>query len=69
MTKLQKRLAAGMALLTFSAFSLADGWDVSAIVTSITGVTQIIISIGGAILGVVALTFGFRMVKSMLKSG
>ena len=69
MTKLQKRLAAGMALLTFSAFSMADGWDVSAIVTSITGVTQIIISIGGAILGVVALTFGFRMVKSMLKSG
>lgn len=69
MTTLQKRLAAGLALLTVSSLSMADGWDVSAIVTSITGVTQIIISIGGAILGVVALTFGFKMVKGMLKSG
>ena len=69
MTTLQKRLAACLALLTVSSLSMADGWDVSAIVTSITGVTQIIISIGGAILGVVALTFGFKMVKSMLKSG
>lgn len=55
--------------LTATNSALAVDWDTTAVVKTISDTTSIVVSIGAAIISVVALTFGFRMMRSMLRGG
>jgi hypothetical protein len=58
-------IAAGAAAST-GAFAQASGVDVTPIVSSINGVVPSIISIGGAVLAVVVVAWGYKVVKGFL---
>ena len=68
MKNLKARVAvvvAGAAAST-GAFAQASGVDVTPIVSSINGVVPSIISIGGAVLAVVVVAWGYKVVKGFL---
>lgn len=62
-------VVAFLATMLFMSPVHAADWDTAAIVKTITDGAAIVVSIGTAILGVIVLTFGFRMAKNMLKTG
>jgi phosphotransferase system glucose/maltose/N-acetylglucosamine-specific IIC component len=66
--KMLKKLfvvAAGVAASS-GAFAQASGVDVTSTVTSISGVTTSIEAIGGAVLAVVVVAWGYRVVKGFI---
>ena len=68
MKNLKARLAvvaAGVAAST-GAFAQASGVDVTPIVSSINSVVPSIVSIGGAVLAVVVVAWGYKVVKGFL---
>jgi phosphotransferase system glucose/maltose/N-acetylglucosamine-specific IIC component len=58
-------VAAGVAASS-GAFAQASGVDVTSTVTSISGVTTSIEAIGGAVLAVVVVAWGYRVVKGFI---
>jgi len=70
MKKMVKRVAVGVALAGASvgAFAQASGATINdaGIVASITGVTSNVVDVGGAVLAVVAVVFGFRLLKGFI---
>ena len=60
---------AALAFFVFLAVSLpesaADGWDVSAVTAEITGAKPVIIAVGVAMLGAVALIVGYRLIRKI----
>lgn len=68
MNNLKKKLAvvaAGAAAST-GAFAQASGVDVTSTVSSISAVSSSIVAIGGAVLGIVVVAWGYRVVKGFL---
>lgn len=68
MKKLNKKLAvvaAGAAAST-GAFAQASGVDVTSTVASISGVSSSIVVVGGAVLGVVVVAWGYRVVRGFI---
>ena len=45
--------------------SAADGWDVSAVTAEITGAKPVIVAVGVAMLGAVALIVGYRLIRKI----
>ncbi|HEB3529761.1 TPA: hypothetical protein RZC51_001230 [Burkholderia cenocepacia] len=71
MKNLKKKLAvvaAGSAgaLVSSASFAQASGVDVTPIVASINGVAPSIVTIGGAVLAIVVLAWGYKTVKGFL---
>ncbi|RQU95113.1 major capsid protein [Burkholderia sp. LMG 13014] len=69
--QLMKKLAlisvgAGVAVGSSGAFAQASGVDVTPVVTSINNVVPSIVSIGGAVLAVVVVAWGYKVVKGFL---
>lgn len=67
--KAKAGVAALFAAMFFMVPAQAADWDTAALVKTITDGAAIVVAIGTAILGVIVLTFGFKMAKSMLRSG
>ena len=59
-------VAAGLMAAASGAFAQASGIDTSAIVPQITGISTTIAAIGGAILSVVVVAWGYRIVKGFM---
>ncbi|KVE77395.1 coat protein [Burkholderia cepacia] len=68
MKKHTKLLVVGSALAALAGSAMADtsGIDTSAIVPAITGITTTIAAVGGAILSVVVVAWGYRIVKGFM---
>lgn len=70
MKKFVKRVAvgAGVAVASVGAFAQASGGAINdtSIVSSITSVTTNVADIGGAVLAVVVVAWGYRMVKGFV---
>ena len=60
---------AALAFFAFLAVSLpasaADGWDVTAVTTEINSAKPVIIAVGVAMLGAVALIVGYRLIRKI----
>ena len=60
---------AALAFFAFLAVSLpasaADGWDVTAVTAEITGAKPVIVAVGVAMLGAVALIVGYRLIRKI----
>lgn len=70
MKKLFKRVAvgAGLAVASVGAFAQASTVTISdsSIVTQINSVGSILVDVGGAVIGIVAVAWGYRMVKGFI---
>jgi hypothetical protein len=68
MMNLKKKLAfvAAGAVASTGAFAQASGVDVTSTVTAINNVVPSLISIGGAVLAVVVVAWGYKTVKGFL---
>ncbi|MFM0380473.1 major capsid protein [Paraburkholderia strydomiana] len=71
MKNLKKKLAVVVAGVAASAGAFAQtsgtsGVDVTSTVSSISAVSSSIVSIGGAVLGIVVVAWGYRVVKGFL---
>jgi len=51
--------------LAFALPASADGWDVSAVTAEITGAKPVIVAVGVAMLGAVALIVGYRLIRKI----
>lgn len=61
--------ALAIGTLAMSNLANAADWDPAPIVTEIQKAGVLILAIGAAIMGIIALTFGFKVMKSLVKSG
>ncbi|MDI3304200.1 MAG: major capsid protein [Burkholderia multivorans] len=71
MKNLKKKLAVvaaggAAALVSSASFAQASGVDVTPIVTSVNNVIPSIVAIGGAVLAVVVVAWGYKTVKGFL---
>ena len=65
LTRLNHAALAFFALLAVSLPASADGWDVSAVTAEITGAKPVIVAVGVAMLGAVALIVGYRLIRKI----
>lgn len=59
-------LGSSAAVFAQTSTTPTSSFDTSAIVTSINGVAPAIVAVGGAVLGVVAVAWGIKMVRSFI---
>jgi hypothetical protein len=66
---LQRLNHAVLLFISWLAFALpasaADGWDVTAVTTEINSAKPVIIAVGVAMLGAVALIVGYRLIRKI----
>lgn len=67
--RLNHAALAFFALLAVSLPASADGWDVSAVTAEITGAKPVIVAVGVAMLGAVALIVGYRLMPQQNRAG
>ncbi|UTH73571.1 major capsid protein [Chromobacterium sp. IIBBL 290-4] len=65
-TNLIKKVAFAAVASTAAGAAMADGIDVTAVVTTIQGITAAVVSIGVAVLAVTATIFGYKYLRKVM---